>query len=338
MKFRTTALVLFVLMLVVSVSIDAQNTFTNYPNGFPNGVVIQNIPMLTMHGGNNYWVDSGTGSNGNNGTFQRPFATIEYAIGKCTANNGDIIMVKPGHAETLSDTSSLNLDVAGITIIGVGNGTSRPTITIGGGKTTEIDVDAANITVSNFIFKPGYDSLANMIDVNKADFSLINCEISHIDTTYQNVLNCITTDANADRMLIDGFTYRGYNTIAAGDSVLACLKIVGGDDITIKNFNIDGYFSTAAIQNVTTAAVNLRIYGEVPSFIRNRNSSDVCVTCVATTTGFQGPNIYARLADNADNITEAFVGADMQFMQPIAMVNADGESSLNTDITASVSE
>ena len=57
-------------------------------------------------------------------------------------------------------------------------------------------------------------------------------------------------------------------------------------------------------------------------------------SAVATTTGNVGPNIYARIADNAANVTEAFVGADMQFFQPIAIVNLDGEVGLNTNITA----
>ena len=44
---------------------------------------------------------------------------------------------------------------------------------------------------------------------------------------------------------------------------------------------------------------------------------------------------YIRLQDDAANITEALVGADIQFFQPISIVNADGEVGLNTNITAS---
>ena len=75
---------------------------SNYPNGFANGVNIRGVPVLNTYGGNVFWVDSGAGSNGNKGTFDRPWATIDYSIGKCTASNGDVVMVKPGHAETLA--------------------------------------------------------------------------------------------------------------------------------------------------------------------------------------------------------------------------------------------
>ena len=74
---------------------------SNY-NRFPNGVNIANMNVLNTYAGNVYWVDSGTGSNGNKGTYRQPLATIDNAIGKCSANNGDIIVVFPGHSGTVS--------------------------------------------------------------------------------------------------------------------------------------------------------------------------------------------------------------------------------------------
>jgi hypothetical protein len=67
---------------------------SNFPNGFAAGVAIQNMPVLNNYGGNVYWVDSGAGSNGNPGTFSQPFSTMDYTVGRCTANNGDMVMVK----------------------------------------------------------------------------------------------------------------------------------------------------------------------------------------------------------------------------------------------------
>jgi hypothetical protein len=192
-----------------------------------------------------------------------------------------------------------------------------------------MDVDADNITISNFLFTGGIDALTGPIDINAADFTMLDCETK--DVTGQ-ATDFIVADANANRLMIDGWTHRG--AAAAGGA--SALQLVGGDGSTVRNFFIDGNFDTAAIENVTTAATNLTINGGANgSYIRNRNSADVCFTAVATTTGNVGPNIYARIADNAANITEAFVGADMQFFQPIAIANADGEVGLNTNITAS---
>jgi len=302
---------------------------SNYPNGFASGVAIRGMPILNGYGGDIYWVDSGAGSNSNDGTHNRPFSTLDYAVGRTKADNADIIMVKAGHTETVTAAAGLALDVAGITIIGLGNGSNRPTVNFTTAVGADMDVDAANITISNFLFTGGIDALTGIIDVNAADFSMINCETR--DVTGQ-MTDCIVADANADRMLIDGWVHRG--AAAAGGA--SALQLVGGDDTMIRNFWIDGNFDTAAIENVTTAAVNLTINGGANgSYIRTRNAADVALTAVATTTGNVGPNIYARLQDDAANITEAFVGADMQFFQPIAIANADGQVGMNTNIAAS---
>jgi len=298
---------------------------SNFPNGFAHGVSLRGMPVFNVYGGNIFWVDSGAGSDGHAGTHVRPFSTLDYAVGRCTANNGDIIMVKAGHTETVTAAAGLDLDVAGITIMGLGNGSNRPTVNFTTAVGADMDVSAANITISNFLFTGGIDALTGPIDVNAADFKMIDCETR--DVTGQ-ATDFIVADANADRMLIDGWTHRG----AAAAGAESALQLVGGDNTIVRNFDIYGNFGTAAIENVTTAAVQLKVH---TGFAESANAADVIFTAVATTTGFVGPDINARLNDNAANITEAFVGADMQFMQPINIVNLDGESSMQTNITAS---
>ena len=98
------------------------------PSALPNRVA--GIPFLDASGkittGNQYFVSSDTGadSTGNDGSIRRPFATIDYAVGRCSANVGDVIYVMPGHTETVSAAAGINLDVAGISVIGLGAGGS----------------------------------------------------------------------------------------------------------------------------------------------------------------------------------------------------------------------
>lgn len=299
--------------------------FSNYPRGFANGVSIRGVPLLSAYPGDVYWVDSVNGSDSNKGSFDQPFASLDYAVGRCTASKGDIIVAKPGHVETVTAAGGLDLDVAGIALVGLGTGSLRPTINFTTATTADMDVDAANISMYNFLITGGIDALAAPIDVNAADFSFINCETR--DVTGQ-ATDFILTDANATRLYIDGWVHRG----AAAAGADTAISFVGGDGITIKNFWIDGNFAVAAIENVTTAATNVDIRDGIA---RTRNAADVIVTLVATTTGSVGPNINARLQDNAANITEAFVGAAAHFFQPIRIVNLDGESSMETNITAS---
>ena len=71
-------------------------------------------------------------------------------MGQCTASRGDIIFVKPGHAETVSSAAFIALDVAGIALIGLGRGANRPTLTWST-TTSTITVAANDILVHNFL-------------------------------------------------------------------------------------------------------------------------------------------------------------------------------------------
>lgn len=43
---------------------------------------------------------------------------MDYANGRCTANNGDVVFVQAGHTETVTAAAGLDLDVAGVTLGG----------------------------------------------------------------------------------------------------------------------------------------------------------------------------------------------------------------------------
>jgi hypothetical protein len=258
----------------------------------------------------------------------RVFTTIDAAVGACTANRGDVIYVMPGHVETVSAAGGLSLDKAGISIIGFGRGTLRPQVNFTTVVGADMNVDAANIWIENIRFTGGVDALTGPIDVNAANLTLKNIETA--DVTGQ-ATDFIVTDANASGLTIDGWVHKG--AVAAGADT--AITIVGGDFISIDNFNIDGNFAVAAIENVTTAVTNLNIGARSQgNLARTRNAADVIFTAVATTTGFVN-NIFSRLQDNAANITEALVGADMQFGLNLPIVNLDGEQAIQWNGTAS---
>ncbi len=305
---------------------------------YSKGISVFGVPVLPGMGGsvftgNVFFVDSGapnaSDEAGQGKKIDRPFGTLDFAVGRTAPNNGDLIIVMPGHTETVTAAAGLGLDVAGISILGLGQGSSRPTINFTTVVGADMNVDAANITMSNFLFTGGIDALTGPIDINAPDFKLLNFETR--DVTGQ-AADFIVTDANADRLLIDGWAHRGDPSAGAQTAI----SIIGGDDLVIRNFNLYGNFATAAIENVTTACVRANIGGGAGwNYIWTENAADKAITMVSTARGFIGPNICAILQDDAANITEAFVGGDMAFMQPIRIVNADGESSIDTNITPS---
>jgi hypothetical protein len=300
---------------------------------FPNGVSSFGVPTMGMTGiplsGNVFFVHSGRGGNSGNGGYDAPFSTLDYAVGRCTADRGDVIVALPGHTETVSAAAGLDLDVAGITLVGVGTGSLRPTINFTTVVGADMDVDAANITMTNFLFTGGFDALTGPIDVNAADFKLYNFETR--DVTGQ-ATDFIVTDDNCDRFHIRGWKHQG----AAAAGADTAISTTGGDDWVIEDFEIYGNFAVAGIENVTTASNRIRIGGgEKQSYIWTEHANDIAITLHASTTGHVGPNINIMLQDNAANITEAIVGAAAQFFLPINLVNLAGEASMVTNITAS---
>lgn len=119
------------------------------------------LPMIgdMLVGGDVFFVDSGAdkANDGNLGVHptNSPCATIAGAYALCTADAGDFIVVMPGHAETLTAVVSLNK--AGVTIIGVGNGDNRPTITVNAAVDGWM-VCANDQEIHNLKFLPGSSS------------------------------------------------------------------------------------------------------------------------------------------------------------------------------------
>ena len=84
--------------------------------------------VVGLSPGTDYFVDSVNGSNSNDGkAWSKAVATLDYAIGLCTASRGDRIFVAPWHVENLTAATTVNCDVAGVEIIGVMRGNQRPT-------------------------------------------------------------------------------------------------------------------------------------------------------------------------------------------------------------------
>jgi len=275
----------------------AANNVTNFPGGFANGVSLRGIPILNTYGGDVYWVDSGAGSDSGKGTFDRPFATIDYAVGRCTASQGDIIMVKPGHAETVSAAGGLDLDVAGISVIGIGSGSLQPTVTLGTATTADVDIDAANVTVENLHFVAALADIDIMIDVNADDFTLRNCRFSQ-SAVDLNAKICVQDAAagGSDRILIEGckaIMYDAANT--------HFVNFAGtGDGHIVRNNVLHGDWGTMAVGGagvITYCEIVGNIIGNIA------NTSDAIVSLASTATGVVVGNHGAGAAVQANGIT-----------------------------------
>lgn len=225
----------------------------------------------------------------------RLHSTIQSAIDASVANRGDLILVAPGHATTITAAGGLDLNKAGVRILGLGEANIRPTITFTTVISADMDIDAANVTLENFIIDlTGFDALTAPIDVNAAGFTLQGCTVRTGSASAQAVLG-ILTDANADRLAVRNCRFIG--TTDAGTA--AAIRIVGGSEHIIENNYFYGAYTTTlgAIDNATTAC--LRTIVQNNTIVNATASSTKAMVFVAGSTGFIRGNTMQILSGTA---------------------------------------
>jgi hypothetical protein len=260
--------------------------------------LIANSLGLPFCAGSIFYVQTGGTNSARNGrVLSSPLATIAYALTLCTAGAGDIIVLLPGHAETYSAAAGLAITKAGVTIIGVGHGTLRPRLTLDTATTTDIDIDAANVTMVGIDFAANFADIAVCLDVNADDFTLRDCRFLEAATN-MNFLVCVQ-DAPAG----------GSDRITIEDCYAQCpdaanthfVNFAGaGDGHVVRRNRLIGDWGTAAIggAGVVTSAVI------TDNDICNKASdSDACINMAATATGICHRNMACGGAAQANGIT-----------------------------------
>lgn len=257
-------------------------TYTSYPNGWDGGVLIQNLLGLDavasqiFYVGNNpvLQLNERTASNGNKGTFYDPFSTIAYAISQCSANNNNVILVREGYTETVIAAGGITCNVAGVYIVGCGQGSNRPTLTFSTAVSASLLVSAANVTIKNILCVAGINALTNPINVQAAGCTL---DVEWNDGSSSVEANrAILTNASADNLKIN-LKYVGF---PAGSSAVNAVRLVGCNNGSVI---VDAYgkFSTSVVEFLTTACTNIEIGG----YFYNSGTTDLSKNVIDTVTG-----------------------------------------------------
>lgn len=268
---------------------------------FPAGLRSRGIPvpsqddLLTL--GDVFFVDSThtNASDGNDGTSpQHPMATIDAAIGKCTASKKNLILVAPGHVETIAGAAGIACDVAGISIIGIGNGSNRPTVTWTATGSTWT-VSAANVTVKNIIVTNTTAASTKLFSVTAAGCLLD--KVDYVEGAAIPLQFCLTSAA-ADQLTITNCDHRA---ATAGASAQLWIQLVGTDDTVIDHntfmLTLQNGATTATI-NATTAVVRCVIRHN--TIVQLGGTTQVsAILMVSASTGVAHDN---RVAANVTNI------------------------------------
>lgn len=194
------------------------------------------LASLQWLGGRVFYVHNGDGGDQSYGTKKDPLKTLDVAIGKCKANNGDVVILLPGHFETITGAGGVTADIAGITILGVGHGNDMPTLLMDGAATVTFAVTAAGVRVSHLRFKAGHADIVACIAATKNHLWVDDCEFVENVAT-ENFLTEIkhTSTANGDG---DGLRVTNCRVVSADAAALEFIEInaTASDVIVTGNF------------------------------------------------------------------------------------------------------
>jgi hypothetical protein len=220
----------------------------------PGGV--WSIEDQSLSTGARYFVGSGvtgaTDATTHGDSPDHPFATIDYAVGRCTASQGDIIYVMPGHVETVASAAALDFDVAGIKVVGLGWGDTRPIVSIGTATSATVEFNADDMWIENIRFKGAIADLVVGLDIKTGcdDLTFKNCEIGGTSSAVDMLIG-VTIEATNDRITFDGCYFKE----PAGGEATAAIKTEGAfSNLLIKNCVFWGDWKTATL-DLDAAAV-----------------------------------------------------------------------------------
>lgn len=290
---------------------------SSYPRGFPQGVTIRGVPVTQAHPGKVFWVSNAStlqvgqrgGSDGNKGTFDSPFGTLDYAIGQCTANRGDVIFIKPGHAETISSATAVAADVAGVAIIGLGTGSLRPTFTLDTATTATIPVSAANVTFKNLIFTANFADIVSFFTLTTAKyFTLEDCYFK-ATATNMNALYVVDTDATSNNA--DGLAIINCKWIEPDTATVSMVKMDGTNaDVTLENNFVELGVNNNKAALVTIATGKVVTNGYIVGNKIYRLNTDTATGAIVVSSDGTNTGIVANnFAQHADVAAELLVTA-----------------------------
>ena len=237
---------------------------SSYPNGWKGGVVVKGVPLEIPNPGKVFWVNnSGVipsggigGSDSNDGTYLRPFSTIDATIGKCLENRGDVIYVMPGHSETITTDSAVDFDVAGVRCIGLGHGGKMAQINFNATAAT-VAVGADDVIIQNMRFTADVSAVVDGIVVEDgADEGVIRgCLFDVVLAATDEFVDSISFVNDNSRWLVEGCTF----DMALGGAASAINMDADTDKLTIRKNVIRGDYSIGNIIGSTTLSTNLDI-------------------------------------------------------------------------------
>jgi len=267
--------------------------------------------------GSTFFVDSTNGSNTAGGVWGQswdfPYATVNYAVSKCTTGAGDVILVAAAHAETITATSTASgsstgqfcIDKGDISIIGMG-GTKRPTFTFSTAAAAGLKIvgTSPNVLIANLLFLSDYTNGPTACITAAANcygLTIENCEFRETINT-KEMLITISLAALIEDVVIRGNRFIG---IAAGDDSEAIVCVGAVPRLQVYDNFFHGDWSAACI--TASAAASLHIMIRDNLFYNLDPTTGKCVVVNSATTGTFTKNLMHAGQDTANPLTSTLL-------------------------------
>ena len=289
--------------------------------------------------GSIFYVDSNVTTEGDGTSWADARDTLDEAVGLCTANNGDVIYVAQGHAETIAAADGVDVDVAGVTIIGVGSGDDAPEFLFSA-TGSEFVIGAANVTVENLRFLAGVSAITMGISV-EADgdyFTLVNCVFPLPTVNSYEFLDTIDVASGATYVAVIGCYAQNDDAGAAPAHFIDLGNNASGEaGVLIAGNTIRGDFSVSAIW---CDEPSTQVY-IVNNNISNLTADQHCIEFTDAATGIcSGNNLFTNaeattLDPGSLECYENYITTTTDVSGQISFRPDDGINQLNaTTITA----
>lgn len=233
----------------------------------------------------------------------RVYSTIgdTTMLAQARAARGDVILVMPGHAETISAT--VDYALAGLKVIGLGTGDNRPTLTVT--ADTGIKLTGAGSRFSNFIVSAGGPSLTHGIYVGAA-----GVEVDHVlmdAPTATNYFDEWISADSADRLNLhdNEVLWTGADTAA----VVASITVNDSPFAKIERNRTYGDNPVGSIRLDSDVSDGVVIRDNT---LHNLDTDGICISVGgAANTGLAARNVLAT----SDTVSDGLVPGSLKYFE-----------------------
>lgn len=224
-------------------------------------------------------------------------STLNEGLKRCRSGQNDIVIVLPGHAESVSTADFFSSLVAGTQILGVApfRSSVMPTLTFTATTATFL-LDVANVTIQGLKFAVGIDAVANFVTVSAAGCRIESCYFQTGTSSSLDAATPVIVAAGADDCVIVNNVFSGTST-AVNTNCVSVTGAVNGLVCVQNDFDVQLSGATAGVIEFSAAATQFRVSRN--NIVNRRGTAAVAIRW-SDTAGLAGIISENNLAFTAD--------------------------------------